>query len=284
MYPKRLIAGEYVTLYGICIAVGVLLCIFCLRYFGKKNKVDNKFLDFVELLGYGAIGVGFLSSWLFQTFYHFVETGKWDWSQTGITFIGGLIGGVGTFLLVYFLLRKKLTGKIIDILPIAPICITVAHAFGRIGCFFAGCCGGNVAQEGDFFYFLAVRFSHLTHNNEIVKDTYLTYPVQLFEAIFLLIITGIMILLLVKKNFKYNFIVYLPAYGIWRFLIEFARGDERGQIFKGVDWISPSQFFSLIMILLTVPLFFYLRYLIRNREKDFLEKEIEVVEDVTSNE
>ena len=49
MYPKRLIAGEYVTLYGICIAIGVLLCIYCLRYFGKKTNVDRKFLDFVEL-------------------------------------------------------------------------------------------------------------------------------------------------------------------------------------------------------------------------------------------
>ena len=153
MYPKRLIAGEYVTLYGICIAIGVLLCIYCLRYFGKKTNVDRKFLDFVELLGYCAIALGFLSAWLFQTFYHFIETGTWDWKQTGITFIGGLIGGVGTFLLVYFFMRKKLTGKIVDILPIAPICITVAHAFGRIGCFFAGCCGGKIAHEGDFFYF-----------------------------------------------------------------------------------------------------------------------------------
>lgn len=268
MYPKRLIAGEYVTLYGICIAIGVLLCIYCLRYFGKKTKVNTKFLDFVELLGYCSIAVGFLSAWLFQTFYHFIDTGEWDWHQTGITFIGGLIGGVGTFLIVYNLMKKKLTGKIIDILPIAPICITVAHAFGRIGCFFAGCCGGNVAQEGDFFYFLAVRFSHLTYNNEVVKDSFLTYPIQLFEAIFLLILAGIMILLLIKKNFQYNFVIYLPAYGIWRYFIEFARGDERGQIFKGVDWISPSQFWSLIMILMTIPLFFFLKYLIQSRKKE----------------
>ena len=258
MYPKTLI-GDYVTLYGICIAIGVLLCIYCLRYFGKKTNVDRKFLDFVELLGYCAILVGFASAWLFQTFYHFVETGIWDWKQTGITFIGGLIGGVGSFILIYFILRKKLTGKIVDILPIAPICITIAHAFGRIGCFFAGCCGGKVANPDDFLYFLSVKF---------YGDSFKSYPIQLFEAMFLLILTGIMIFLLIKKNFKYNFIIYLASYGVWRYLIEFARGDERGQIIKGVNWLSPSQFWSLAMILLVIPIYFLIKYLIKTRNKD----------------
>ena len=263
MYPKRLI-GDYVTLYGICIAIGVLLCIFSLRYLGKKTKVNPKFLDFVELLGYCTIAVGFGSAWLFQTFYAFVETGVWNWKQTGITFIGGLIGGVGTFILVYYLMRKKLTGKIVDILPIAPICITIAHGFGRIGCFFAGCCGGNVADPSDALYFLSVKF---------YGDSFRTYPIQLFEAIFLFVISGVMIYLLLKKNFKYNFLIYLGCYGVWRYLIEFARGDDRGQIFRGVDWLSPSQFWSIMMILLIVPVFFLLKYLINNRNKELVEEE-----------
>ena len=268
MYPETLI-GDYVTLYGICIAIGVLLCIFALRYFGKKIKVDNKFLDFVELVGYCVIAIGFGSAWLFQTFYGFVQTGVWNWKQTGITFIGGLIGGAGSFILVYFLMRKKLTGKIVDILPIAPICITISHGFGRIGCFFAGCCGGNIADPSDAFYFLSVKF---------YGDSFRTYPVQLFEALFLFLITGVMIWLLLKKNFKYNFVIYLGAYGIWRYLIEFARGDERGQIFRGVDWLSPSQFWSIIMVLLAVPVFYFLRYLIKNRNNEISVKENELSE------
>ena len=76
-----------------------------------------------------------------------------------------------------------------------------------------------------------------------------------------------MILLLVKKNFKYNFVVYLLSYGVWRFLIEFARGDERGQIFRGVQWLSPSQFWSLVMLVLAVPLYFLLKYLIKTRNQ-----------------
>lgn len=262
MYPKTLI-GDYVTLYGICIAIGVLICIFMVRYFGKRYNVNQKFMDFCEILAYCAIAVGFLTSWLFQTFYDYIENGVWNWKQTGITFIGGLIGGVGTFLIVYALMRKKLTGRAADIIPFAPCCITIAHAFGRVGCFFAGCCGGKVAQPDDFLYFLSVKF---------YGDSYRTYPIQLFEAIFLFALTGIMVYLLLKKNFKYNFVVYLASYGVWRYLIEFARGDERGQIIKGVDWLSPSQFWSIIMILLTVPVYYLIKYLInkRNKEKEEL--------------
>ena len=47
MYPEKLI-GDYVTLYGICIAIGVLLCIFALRYFGKKIKVEAR-MGFVNM-------------------------------------------------------------------------------------------------------------------------------------------------------------------------------------------------------------------------------------------
>jgi phosphatidylglycerol:prolipoprotein diacylglycerol transferase len=47
--------------------------------------------------------------------------------------------------------------------------------------------------------------------------------------------------------------VYLIAYGIFRFLIEFVRDDERGQL---LGFISPSQFWSILMIGLGIGLYF----------------------------
>ena len=193
MYKYPLI-GDYVTLYGVCIAVGILLCILLLRWLGKKSGVDKKFLDFVEINGYVAILVGLFSSALFQAFYNFIETGEFDLFGSGITFIGGLIGGVVAFLIGYAIFRKKLTGKIVDILPIAPACITLAHGFGRIGCFFAGCCSDAFADPSDALYFLAMKFPDGVQ-----------YPVQLFEAFVLFALTGVMIWLILKKKFVYNF-------------------------------------------------------------------------------
>ena len=64
MYPDPLFSiGKFsVHLYGICIAIGIICTVMVLRTFGKKLKVDNKFLDFVELNAYLSIGVGFFSS------------------------------------------------------------------------------------------------------------------------------------------------------------------------------------------------------------------------------
>ena len=282
MYPKTII-GNYVTLYGVFIAIGIIVCILLLRFLGKKRGIDKKFMDFVEMNGYISIAVGFFASWIFQAFYDFIKTGVFSLSSSGITFIGGLIGGVATFLIIYFIFKKmgKLTGSIVEILPIAPSIITIAHAFGRVGCFFAGCCGGLVLEEGDTFYFLTLKFpiySYETVNGLFggtmsVPKAIIGYehylPTQLYEAIFLFLITGVMVLLLLKKNFKYNFVVYLFGYGIWRFLIEFIRGDERGEIIKGLSFPSPSQFFSMIMIVGAIPVMFLLKYLY-GKQKDNL--------------
>ena len=262
MYKHPLI-GDYVTLYGVCIAIGILLCIFLLRWAWKKSGVDKKFLDFVEINGYIAILVGFFSAALFQAFYNFIETGEFDLFGSGITFIGGLIGGVAAFLVGYAIFKDKLTGKIVDILPIAPASITLAHGFGRVGCFFAGCCGDAYANPSDALYFLAVNF-----------PSGMQYPVQLFEAFVLFALTGLMIWLLLKKDFKYSFCIYLPVYGVWRFLIEYVRGDDRGEFVSG---LTPSQFWSIIMVIGTVPLYFLLKYLLKTRnKKEVAEENVEV--------
>lgn len=246
MFPDGLIKigdKEYLSFYGLFIAIGILCCMFTLHFLGKRQGLSKIFRDYIETIAYAAIVIGFVFAALFQGFYNFLD-GK-EFSLTGgITFLGGLIGGVVSFLSIYFVIRKKIPGKVTNILPIAPCCIIVAHAFGRIGCFFAGCCGGIRTDS-----WLGVQFP---------GDAYKTYPTQLFEAAFLFLLYGVLFYLIWKKNFKYSFVVYLGAYGLWRFLLEFIRGDERGSF---IGNISPSQFWSLLMIVLSVPVFFLLKYL-----------------------
>ena len=79
------------------------------------------------------------------------------------------------------------------------------------------------------------------------------YPTQLYEAAFLLILFAVCSYLLLKKQFRHNMTVYLIGYGIFRFLIEFIRGDDRGKLF---GLLSPSQFWSLGMVILGVLLYF----------------------------
>ena len=249
MYPDRLfeinLFGKTVgpNLYGIMIAIGILAAMAVLFIYGKKIGITEQFIDFIFYNSIAAIALGFGSAALFQAFYNYLDDPSMTYIEHlkngGMTFIGGLIGGTIVFLAIYFILRKKLKGRLIDSLSMIPCAILVAHGFGRLGCFFVGCCYGKVTDS-----FLGVKFPHLAEK---------VHPTQLYEAAFLFIMFAICSYLLLKKKFRHNMSLYLVSYGVFRFLIEYVRGDERGEL---VSIVSPSQFWSIFMILIGVALFF----------------------------
>ncbi len=247
MYPGE-IWGLF-HLYGLMIALGILACFGVLFYYGKKKKIQESFIDFVFYNGILSIVVGFGAAALFQATYDYIDNPANGFKlDSGITFIGGLIGGIVTFLITYWFFRKRFKARLVDIVSMAPCCILIAHAFGRVGCFFAGCCYGKETSG-----VLGVQFPHLLNP---------VYPTQLYEAVFLFLLFGVCFLLLMKKDFKHNLSVYLVAYGIFRFLIEYLRGDERGSLFGG---ISPSQFWSILMVGAGVGVYFLMNFFVKKR-------------------
>lgn len=187
----------------------------------------------IEILGVVStiIGLGFAN--VFQNIYDLIQNPKEFFWSGNFTFYGGLIGGVGVFLLGYFFIIKKKYGPALnEILKIAPASIATAHAFGRIGCFMNGCCYGKPTDS-----WLGIQFTTTTTK---------VLPTNLFEAIFLFILSGILFLLAMEKLGKWNFPIYMMSYGIWRFLIEYLRGDYRGSFVPG---LTPSQFWSIILFI-----------------------------------
>ncbi len=235
-------------LYGIMIGVGILACFGILFHFGKKKKIEEGFIDFIFYLGIAAIALGFGAAALFQATYNYIENPAAGFKFKGITFIGGLIGGIITFLVGYFLFRKKFKTRLVDIISFCPSCILIAHAFGRVGCFFAGCCYGKPTDS-----FLGVQFPDLPTK---------VHPTQLYEAVFLFALFAVCYLLYWKKNFKHNLSLYLIAYGVFRFLIEYLRGDDRGQL---LGIISPSQFWSICMVIGGIVVYFLLEWAYKRR-------------------
>ncbi len=232
-----------IHMYGVMLAVGILAGFIILTLYSKKLGFDERFTDFMFFNGIASIAVGIGSAVLFQSVYNYIENPEQGFHlgmDSGMTFIGGLIGGSAFFLIVYFILRPRLTARITDALSMVPCVITIAHAFGRIGCFFAGCCHG---KETNFF--LGVDFPGDFYGK--------VHPTQLYEAAFLFALFAVCSYLLLKKKFQHNFSIYLIAYGAFRFCIEFLRGDYRGSLVSG---ISPSQFWSLCMIALGVAIYF----------------------------
>ncbi len=272
MHPQPLftIGSLEVYLYGICMALGIISCFGFLMYTMWKKNFNDEATDKILLIGVFGTGFGILSAALFQGLYNYIDNPSGGFNLSGMTFIGGLIGGVVSFLGVYWLyiyviaprtkiklLQNNMNATLTDALPSIPVGIAIAHAFGRLGCFFGGCCYGMEAEWG--------LYCAGSYSNGIYSQGPKVVPLQLFEMSFLIVLAVVMAVLYFKVKFNYNFGLYAVAYGVWRFCIEFARGDERGQ-FIGTA-LSPSQFWSIIMIIVGAGYFFLQYYVLAKHMK-----------------
>ena len=249
MYPK--IFGV-IDSYSLMLLLGVLAAILVSLAYMKHIKKSTDYLLSLALSGIVSIIPGAIFACLFQNLYNFISDPSHYIFTFAMTFYGGLFGGVLAFILMYFLyLRKKFGPSMKEILIIAPGAITLAHGFGRIGCFLSGCCYGKETNARYGIYF------------PVLEKTVI--PTQLFEAVFLFVLSFVLLYLAFKRNFKFTMIVYLFSYAIWRFLIEFLRDDPRGA-FLGI--FSPSQCWSILLFLVSFPLFFIFKNVIFKDNKN----------------
>ncbi len=263
MHPEPIfeIFGQGVYLYGICMAVGIIACFGFLVFTMRYKKFNDASSDAIIFIGVFGTGFGIFSAMLFQATYNYIADPSKGFDLGGaMTFIGGLIGGVVSFVAVWNLyvfvirrytkikwLKAEMNAGLTDALPFIPIGITIAHAFGRFGCFWAGCCYG---LKTDAWYGLPCA--------GYASGNYI--PAQLLEMFFLLALGAVMAVLYFRFKFNYNFALYAIAYGVWRFIIEFVRGDvtERGKLFG--DTLFPSQIWSIVMVILGIGYIFIQMY------------------------
>ena len=254
MYPYTLFWD--ITLYDIMIAIGVIAAFVVFLLYAKKTQMPNSLQTLVLISGLIGVVLGFAAAGLVQSIYFWIENGKFEWG--GMTFYGGLIGGAAFFLGSYFLggylmFRKKETPKLhieyaLRIFGIVNSSVTIAHANGRLGCLMAGCCHGQIFEDKRWYTLPVLTISA---GGELLKTEY-AVPVPLFEMIFLLGLFGLLSWrALTKKQDALAF--YMVLYGVWRFGIEYARADDRGETF--IDFLTPSQLTALLMILGGVVLF-----------------------------
>lgn len=254
MFPQAEFLG--LDLYYWMIIVGVLVAMIIFRVFHEKAGLSVKVFNFSLCIGVISIVLGYLSAVLFQSWYYFLETGKFVWG-VGATFYGGLIGAAVVFLALYFGIGhflfkdKEHIAQFNKMLCLVFPCIVVAHAFGRLGCLFVGCCYG------------ALTDGPLGINMWVAGEWQHRIPVQLFESLFLFVLFGGLLFLTVKKKFEYTASAYLIAYSVWRFFIEFARDDDRGA--SGIGFLSPSQLTAIVMIFAGIALILLYRYFLKKR-------------------
>lgn len=150
---------------------------------------------------------------------------------SGFVFYGGLIGGL-IMLKVY---AASFEVSFSELLYLLVPTIPLVHAFGRVGCFMAGCCYG---QENH-------RFGLCFPNSLGGPRDIPLLPIQLLEAGILVLIFAVLIIRSRQvKNGLRLLGLYLVLYPPVRFVLEFFRGDPgRGFCFS----FSTSQWISLIL-------------------------------------
>lgn len=239
MYPYFYIGEIRFSTYASCIFVGAVLSVALLTYFWRSKKMLHVFMPSLAIgfigLALGAKLFGIIS----KSIYNKVETGYCDINDSifnsGIVYWGGLIG----FLVAIYLncqLQKKDFGDIANSLAVV---IPLFHGFGRLGCYFAGCCYG---RTDDSLFSLPYR---LSFDGEWEKRI----PVQLIEAGFEFALFVILFCLYLQRrqNKEMHFInFYLVLYSVFRFMIEFFRGDTVRGVIVGLSF---SQIISIIVLI-----------------------------------
>ncbi len=200
--------------------VGFIFSYFLLNH-NFKNIIDSKVKkdDIIIYLGLSfliGIGISNIINW-----FIFPElSGKsylFRILNAGYTFYFGLIGFLLSICIFLKLFNYDIAVYMNEIVP----SITLFHGIGRIGCLLGGCCYGDICNVNLFLM-------------EIER-----FPTREFSIIFLFTLT-----IIFQKYIKERrLIIYLILYPLFRFLIEFKRGDDRGHLFT--DIFSPSQEISL---------------------------------------
>ncbi len=236
------IFGLTLPSYGSCIALGVVLSLLMILFITKKNGDSIDY--FLLMLAYTFIGALAGSKALFLiTSYNEIQ---WDRLldlsylnlvlTQGFVFYGGLIGG----LVMAFLSGKFHKFNSLYYIRKYIFIVPFAHAFGRLGCFMAGCCYGR-----EWHGSCAVVFPE----GSLAPAGVPLFPTQLTEAVLLFAIFLILIILSLKFRSPYTVECYLLLYGIIRFILEFFRGDEiRGHYLA----LSTSQWVAIAMVLCAV--------------------------------
>ena len=154
-----------------------------------------------------------------------------------------------TLLAGFFLVLRILNQPVLVYMDVMIVGVGLLFAFGRIGCFMAGCCYGKPSIRGIRYdkHHKKNGFPHLFLRVRLL-------PVQLMESAWLFSITAISTALVFSIQIPGMALsTFLILLALGRLMLEFFRGDPLRPYRQG---ISQAQWTSLLMLGLTITLQF----------------------------
>jgi phosphatidylglycerol:prolipoprotein diacylglycerol transferase len=245
MFPRLLTYDSFaLPTYGVLVALGFVVALMVIVRLAGREGLDK---DQIFNLGVYLALIGMIGAKVFlvaQDWDYYSANPRQIFSfstlQSGGIFFGGFL--VALAFAVLYIRRAKLPFmKVAD--SFAPG-IAVGHAFGRLGCFAAGCCWGEPSGLP-----WAVTFTDpYAHEVVGVPLGVDLHPTQLYESAALFLTFAFLYRLHARKRFDGQVLGwYLLLYPAARFAIEFARYHS-ANAWLWQNRLSDAQGISLLLI------------------------------------
>jgi phosphatidylglycerol:prolipoprotein diacylglycerol transferase len=213
MYPVLFRIGDFeITSFGVLAAIGALVGVWV---FGRELARRGLPSDAINAALGGVVGglVGAKVIWTVE-FSRTQPVADLLFSRGGMSWFGGLIGGVGTGL---WLLRRHRVPLVSGLAAATPA-LALGHAIGRVGCFLVGDDYGRPTELP-----WGVAFPEGLPPIDVP-----VHPTQLYETFLLVALAAFLVRW--RRTGVGDAVVlgrYLIAAGAIRFAIEFIRINER---------------------------------------------------------
>jgi len=255
MYPKLLEFGPVALhTYGFFLAIAFIAGIWITSRNARKEGVSADSVWNLGLVILCATLIGAKLLMLLSDFSWYAANPREIFSISTLrsagVFYGGLLLALGAS--AWYMRKRRLPAwRLADC---AAPGIALGQAIGRIGCLAAGCCYGTPT---DVPWAICFTNTYAAENMGTPLNIPL-HPTQLYESAGAFLIFGFLAWRLSRKHITGQIILeYLGLYAALRFVIEFFRADDRGEVFNGL--LSTSQFIAVITFAAAVFFYLYLR-------------------------
>lgn len=227
--------------YGLMFAIGILAAYATATYRAKRLGLSADHvasLTMWSLLG-GMIGAKVLY-WMTQMNEIISNPKVLLQLSDGFVVYGGIIGGI----LAGYIYCKKKKLRFLQYFDLLIPSVALAQAFGRIGCFLAGCCYGVETTSW---------FGVVFPEGSLAPSGVSLLPIQLISSGLDFLLFAVLVLFSrIKKSEGQVAALYLILYSAGRFVLEYFRGDLiRGSV--GV--LSTSQFIAIFLLAIGCTMF-----------------------------
>lgn len=226
-----------IHMYGLMIGIGFVAAYSICCYRAKKRGLSEDIVWGILLCAAAAALIGTRLLYYAVNLPQIIRDPSILWNfRNGYVVYGGIIFGV----LFGHLYCTKKQVPFLKYFDLVMPSVAVAQGFGRIGCFFAGCCYGR--ETSSFFHVIYTHSDFAPNNVPLI-------PTQLISSAGNFMIAALLFWY-AKKPRKDGTVgaMYMVLYSIGRFTVEIFRNDLRGA------WggLSTSQLISIAVLALGI--------------------------------